>query len=321
MSLVFSEIEDPPVERTPVHLLKDILIIGILSVIAVTKVWEDMQNYGLSKYDWLEHFLPLPEDIPTADTFRRVFEPINPKVFERCFRGWVESIVEAAGAQVISIDAMGTQTAIAFQIFNAKADYVLALKGNHPTLYGQVKNWFEQQLYQGFKGIIHSSDKRVEKGHHRTEKRQIWCVPISQLQTLHNQDNWVGLKWVVMVVRLPHIWNKTTREVQFYLTSLNCAPRNLGPVIRLHWGVKNGLHWTLDVTFSEDACGVRTGHAPQNLALFRRIAINALNLEQSLKRSNRQKPNGAAIDNHYMLTVLTACLSQHYDETSEAACQ
>ena len=109
-------------------------------------------------------------------------------------------------------------------------------------------------------------------------------------------------------------------EVQFYLTSLNCDARNLGQVIRLHWGVENGLHWTLDVTFSEDACGVRTGHAPQNLALLRRIALNALNLEQSLKRSNRQKSNPAAMDNNYMLTVLNACLSQH-DDTSQPACQ
>ena len=115
-------------------------------------------------------------------------------------------LLDMAGC-IITIDAMGTQTAIASQILNAKADYVLALKGNHPTLYGQVKNWFEQQLSQGFKGIIHSYDKRVEKDHHRTEKRQIWCVPISQLQTLHNQDNWVGLKCVVMVVRVPHLWN------------------------------------------------------------------------------------------------------------------
>ncbi|CDN12102.1 Mobile element protein [Richelia intracellularis] len=115
-------------------------------------------------------------------------------------------LLDMAGC-IITIDAMGTQTAIASQILNAKADYVLALKGNHPTLYGQVKNWFEQQLSQGFKGIIHSYDKRVEKDHHRTEKRQIWCAPISQLQTLHNQDNWVGLKWVVMVVRVPHLWN------------------------------------------------------------------------------------------------------------------
>ena len=112
------------------------------------------------------------------------------------------------------------------------------------------------------------------------------------------------------------------REVQFYLTSLNCDPRNLGQVIRLHWGVENGLHWTFDVTFSEDGCGVRTGHAPQNFALLRRIALNALNLEQSLKRSNRQKSNRAAMDNNYMLmTVLTACLSQDDDETSQPACQ
>ncbi|CDN16234.1 Transposase, IS4 [Richelia intracellularis] len=80
------------------------------------------------------------------------------------------------------------------------------------------------------------------------------------------------------------------------------------------------IHWTLDVTFSEDACGVRTGHAPQNLALLRRIALNALNLEQSLKRSNRQKYNRAAMDKNYMLTVLTVCCSQH-DDTSEPACQ
>ena len=80
------------------------------------------------------------------------------------------------------------------------------------------------------------------------------------------------------------------------------------------------MHWTLDVTFSEDGCGVRTGHAPQNLALLRRIALNALNLEQSLKPSNRQKSNPAAMDNNYMMTVLTACLSQHY-HTSQSACQ
>ena len=69
MSLVFSEIEDPPVERTPVHFLTDILIIGILSVIAAGKGWEDMENYGLSKYDWLKQFLALPEAMPSADTF------------------------------------------------------------------------------------------------------------------------------------------------------------------------------------------------------------------------------------------------------------
>lgn len=244
MALVFSDVKDPRVERTRVHLLTDILIIGILSIIAGGKGWEDMENYGLSKYDWLKEFLDLSWGIPSADTFRRLFERINPKVFEQCFQKWVQSIVETVGAQVIpidgktikgsydreqgksaihlvsawssecrlvlgqvkvadksneitaipallellniagciiTIDAMGTQTAIASQIFNAKADYILSLKGNHPTLHGQVKDWFEQNLRSEFEGITNSYDERIDSCHHRTEKRQVWCVPISQL--------------------------------------------------------------------------------------------------------------------------------------------
>lgn len=383
MESIFGDIKDPRVKRKRVHLLTDILIIAILSVIAGAKGWEDMQNYGLSKYEWLSEFLKLPEGIPCPDTFRRVFERINPKVFEQCFRRWVESIVETTGAQVIPIDgktlrssndrvlektalhlvsawssqhrlvlgqvkvankskeitaipallelldiagciitihAMDTQTAIASQIFNAKADYILALKGNHPTLYTQVKDWFLARLAFGFEGITNSYDERVDSCHHRTEKRQVWCVPVCQLPPLHNHSDWVGLKCLVMVVRVRHLWNKTTSEVQFYLTSLDCNAHKLGQAIRLHWGVENGLHWSLDVTFNEDACRVRTGHAPQNLSLLRRLALNALNLERSLKRSNRQKSNRAAMDNNYMLTILAACLSHHHD-ASNASCQ
>jgi predicted transposase YbfD/YdcC len=128
-------------------------------------------------------------------------------------------------------------------IFNA-ADYVLALKGNHPTLHAQVKYWFEQCLAQGFEGINNSYDERVEKGHHRTEKRQEECVPVSELPPIHNQSDWIGLKSLVMVVRVRHLWNKTTREIQFYLTSLDCDARKLGQAIREHWGVENSLHCT-----------------------------------------------------------------------------
>ena len=139
MSLVFSEIEDPPVERTPVHFLTDILIIGILSVIAGGKGWEDMENYGLSKYDWLEQFLALPEGIPSADTFRRVFEPINPKVFEGCFRRWVESIVEAPGAQVIPIDGKTLKGSYDREQGKSALHLVSAWSSEHRLVLGQVK--------------------------------------------------------------------------------------------------------------------------------------------------------------------------------------
>ena len=104
MQSYFSEIKDPRVQRTRAHLLVDILIISILSAIAGGKGWEDMETYGLSKHDWLKQFLGLPNGIPCPDTFRRVFERIEPKVFEQCFRRWIQSIVKTIGSQVIPID-------------------------------------------------------------------------------------------------------------------------------------------------------------------------------------------------------------------------
>ena len=76
----------------------------------------------------------------------------------------------------------------------------------------------------------------------------------------------------------------------------------------------------VDVTFNQDACRIPTGQSPQNLSLLRPIALNALNLEQSFKRSNRQKSNRAAMDNNYMLTILAACLYLHND-ASKSSCQ
>ena len=80
---------------------------------------------------------------------------------------------------------MGTQTAIADKIIAKKANYVLALKANHPTLYCQVKEWFEQAQAMQFAGIDVSYDKRIEKGHHRTEIREVWSVPVAAISELY----------------------------------------------------------------------------------------------------------------------------------------
>ncbi len=81
-----------------------------------------------------------------------------------------------------------------------KADYVLALKTNHPILYQQVKNWFDKAIASKFQGITVSTDRRVEKGHHRTEKRLVRAVPLSELGGLYKQEQWLGLQTIVMVV-------------------------------------------------------------------------------------------------------------------------
>jgi predicted transposase YbfD/YdcC len=208
---------------------------------------------------------------------------------------------------MITIDAIGTQTAIAAQIIAQKGDYILCLKDNHPTLHQQVKEIFEAALKRDFDGWTVSQDQRVEGAHGRRELRQIWVLPVSQLGGLYQQEQWAGLQSVVMVYRRRQLDNgKVTVETQFFLSSLASDAQRIGRAMRLHWGIENQLHWVLDVTFGEDDSRIRKGHGPENFTLLRRMAISALNQETSSKRSIRQKAKLAWTSPDYMTKVLTS---------------
>lgn len=217
---------------------------------------------------------------------------------------------------IITIDAMGTQHEIACRIQTLGADYVLALKANHPTLFAQVKQWFETAEAHSFEGIEYDYDVRLESGHHRREKRQVWAVSINQIGDLYKQSQWSGLQTLVRVVRTRHLWNKIQKEVMFYISSLPPEAQRLGKAIRQHWSIENQLHWVLDVTFGEDACRIRTGNAPENLALLKRWSLNLLNQERSFKRSTRQKAKRASMDVGYLLKVLEASIPLHSNLSS-----
>jgi len=363
----FEDLEDPRGLQGQEHAFLSIVLIAILATIGGATGWEDIELYGESHQLWLESFLDLSNGIPHADTYRRVFERVNPEALQQCFLAWVNQVVEATGAQVIpidgksvkgsydrskkqsalhlvsawasshrlllgqvkvenksneitaipallqllditgciiTIDAMGTQTEIVEQIVTKGADYILSLKANHPTLYAQVKAWFEFAQSKSFEGIEHSYDQRVEAGHHRQENRQIWVVPASVIEDLYQPSPWAGLQSLVMVIRVRQLWHKTSRQVQFYLSSLPCDAQRIGRAIRAHWSIENQLHWVLDVTFGEDASRIRTGHGSENFSLMRRMAISLLNQETSTKRSLRQKAKRAAMDSNYMLQIL-----------------
>ncbi len=203
---------------------------------------------------------------------------------------------------------MGTQHEIAKQIREQGADYVLALKGNHPTLHGQVSKWFEEFEPDNEQPTEFSTTVEVESGHHRHEKRRVCAVSLEAMGELHKQAQWEGLQSIVRVERTRHLWNKTTHEVMFYLSSLAPDALKLSQVIRKHWSIENQLHWVLDLNWGEDGCRVRTGNGPSNLALLRRWSLNLLNQETSYKRSTRQKMKRAGMDSRYMLQVLQPLL-------------
>ncbi|MGB8698996.1 MAG: ISAs1 family transposase [Thermosynechococcaceae cyanobacterium] len=209
---------------------------------------------------------------------------------------------------VITLDAMGTQIEIAQQIKQGGGDYVLALKGNQGNLRKGISDWFTLNQSQGFQAVEYSYTESKESSHYRLETRQVWAVNINQLPPLHRQEQWIGLTTVIMVKSIRELWNKTTTEVRFYISSLepNAALHNR--VIRSHWSVENSLHWVLDVTFNEDASRVRTGYGPENLGLLRRLSVNLLRREPS-KQSLNMKRYKAGLDNEFLLKIIEASVA------------
>lgn len=364
----FQHLQDPRVERTQHHRLVAIVTIAILAVLSGADGFVAIETYGKAKLAWLETFLDLPYGIPSHDTFGRVFGILEPQELENSFLGWVSSITEKLGLElihvdgktakgsydregklkalhsvsawssehglvlaqqkvdtksneitavplilkllnlkgaVVTLDAMGTQREIAAQIKQAEGDYVLALKGNQGKLSQQVEDWFKQAQAQNWQGIEYSYHETLETGHHRIETRQVWAVPVSQLPPLHRQSQWLGLTTVVMVRSRRQLWNKTTTEVRFYLSSLDADAQQHNRVIRSHWSIENSLHWVLDVTFNEDASRIRQGYAAQNLSLLRRLSVNLLKREPS-RQSLKMKRYQAGMDNDFLMKVLAA---------------
>lgn len=100
----FSELEDPRIERTKRHLLLDIVALSICAVIAGADGWEDIEEFGNQKHEWLKTFLRLPNGIPSHDTINRVFRRLKPEQFQRCFASWIASLDAALGLKQIAID-------------------------------------------------------------------------------------------------------------------------------------------------------------------------------------------------------------------------
>jgi len=205
---------------------------------------------------------------------------------------------------IITIDAMGTQTAIAEQIINAGGDYILALKGNQTSRHQGVKTFFKQAVEQQWEGIDYSYDDGMDAGHYRIDYRQVWAVPISQVPNLAKRKKWKGLKTIVMVRRKRTLWNDETDEFSYYISSWEADAAVIAHSIRSHWSIENNLHWVLDVTFKEDHSRIRMGHGPENMGLLRRLCVNLINRHPS-KDSLQTKRFRAALSHDFLIDLLT----------------
>ena len=203
---------------------------------------------------------------------------------------------------LVTIDALGCQTAIADKIIAREADYVLACKGNQEHLYSDVQQLFTSLLSEEQPPSVLDYFKATNEGHGRYESREVWTT--SHLASLRDTERWTKLQSVACVRSERIIAGQATIETRFYISSAASNAERLAHAIRSHWGVENQVHWVLDVVFADDNSRARIDHSAHNMVIIRHIVLNMLRQETSLKTSLRQKRLRAGWDDTYVLKVL-----------------
>ena len=206
---------------------------------------------------------------------------------------------------------MGTQKEVAEQIVEHGGDYVLALKSNHPRLYGDVSTFFDEAMTRNFRGIDHDTGRQVDGGHGRVEVRRCWAT--EDIGWLDRRDQWPGLRSIAVIEaeRSENRWDEdagtrvwsTTTQRRYYISSLPANAKRIAEAVRSHWGIENKVHWVLDVSFREDDCRIRKGDGPENVAVLRRIAMNLVR-QDDRPGSLRQKRKRAGWDDTYREEIL-----------------
>ena len=199
---------------------------------------------------------------------------------------------------IVTIDAAGCQTTIARLITEGGGDYVLAAKGNQAGLREDCEAWLAQATTAGTLDVF----EEAERGHGRVEKRTYWSAPMPEGNM--RRLMWKGLRSAGCVESVRTQGGKTTTERRYFATSLSADAQVLGRAVREHWGVENGLHWTLDVAFREDENRTRQGHGAANLAVVRRLAATLVKAEKTGKGGVQTRRMRAAWDEHYLAKVL-----------------
>lgn len=211
---------------------------------------------------------------------------------------------------VVTIDAMGCQKDIAQKIIQRGGDYMLALKENQKSLHEHVKFYFDQAIAQKFDGLRHAFCATVDADHGRLETRRCWATSDVKWLAQQGQD-WHALCGIVCVESRREVFGQDkgpSVQRRYFITSIDphqSQASQLLDAVRRHWGVENRLHWSLDVSFREDACRVRIGHAAANFSRLRRLALNLLRREKSIKVGVQAKRLRCGWDAAYLLKVLT----------------
>lgn len=363
----FDSISDPRIDRCKKHNLLDILLLSITAVMSGSEGWEDIENFGHIKLDWLRQYRDFEAGIPRHDTIARVISRLKPREIEQAFQSWISSLIEKTGSDIIAIDgktarrsfttkgrknalhtvsawscqhqlvlgqsavdaktneitaipellslldiensiitidAMGCQKKIAEQIIKQKADYILALKGNHSGMQAELEAWWHKTQREGLSAQNYAEHIEIDSGHGRIETRVCQQMMVDK-QWLGKTYRWSGLKSIIKISSTVHhkSTGKDTSEARWYIGSLDLNAEQSLHAVRSHWQVES-MHWVLDMTFREDESRIRKGCGALAFNVMRKIAMALFKQDSTKSASMAAKKKMAGLDDDYRSTLL-----------------
>ena len=368
---LLNSLPDPRVQGRTVYNLSEILFLVISAVLSGAENWEEIQDFGEQKLEWLRQYLPFKQGTPSHDTLNRVMSLIDCRAFEHLFFEWVSQIfVLPVGASIhldgkslansankadqqksranggkyalqvvnawcsevslclyqhftgdkknepaavlsilemlsvegcwITADANNCRRPIAKSIVDKKANYILALKGNNPTIHQAVQAAFLQNP----EVAQEQRAQELDKNHGRAEHRICELLPATCIDQ-QIAESWPGLTTLIQITSWRWIMakDKQEQEVRYYISNATTTATFFNQKIRSHWKVENQLHWVLDVYFAEDASRKRVNNSGQNFAIIRKMALNLLRNHPE-KISIKRKLGKCARSDQYRENIL-----------------
>jgi predicted transposase YbfD/YdcC len=209
-------------------------------------------------------------------------------------------LLELEGA-LVTIDAMGTQKAIAAQVVEQGGDYVLPVKGNQDGLGRDIHQLLGRAVERNWEGVRYDHCLVEEEGHGRKESREY--MVLYDLEGMAEKDKWAKLTAVGLCMRQREAGGKRSYEEHYFIGSRDMPAAGYAAALRGHWGIENGCHWVLDVTFREDHSQVADRKAAVNLGLIRRLALSLVKRHEG-KGSVARKRYAAALDTDLLEEIL-----------------
>ena len=203
---------------------------------------------------------------------------------------------------IISIDAMGTQTAIAAQIVDGGGDYVLALKANQGGLHDAVIEYVNEHVNDDFARLNTRQHVETDGQHGRDETRTYIQFPVPK--DLKGRSRWKGLRTIGLVIYDSVCGEKETMDVRYYISSLRPGVKQFARSVRNHWSIENTCHWSLDMTYREDAQRTRHRQLAENLAWLRRFTLSLIKQHPG-NESLVMKRRMCGWNDDFMMQILT----------------